>query len=108
MIFLFSSRRRHTRCSLVTGVQTCALPIYTACPRTSMSALHKSVETNRPDIAELLLIYGARQDTRASLYDGDTPLQLAKRLGRNDLRSEERREGKEWVSTCRSRWSQYN
>src|SRR3546814_8583598 len=27
--FLFSSRRRHTRCALVTGVQTCALPIWT-------------------------------------------------------------------------------
>src|SRR3546814_4182376 len=26
--FLFSSGRRHTRCELVTGVQTCALPIY--------------------------------------------------------------------------------
>src|SRR3546814_20361815 len=26
--FVFSSRRRHTRCALVTGVQTCALPIY--------------------------------------------------------------------------------
>src|SRR3546814_4440901 len=26
-IFFFSSRRRHTRCELVTGVQTCALPI---------------------------------------------------------------------------------
>src|SRR3546814_18653688 len=26
-MFLFSSRRRHTRCALVTGVQTCALPI---------------------------------------------------------------------------------
>src|SRR3546814_3355456 len=26
-IFCFSSRRRHTRCALVTGVQTCALPI---------------------------------------------------------------------------------
>src|SRR3546814_9855290 len=26
--FLFSSRRRHTMCALVTGVQTCALPIY--------------------------------------------------------------------------------
>src|SRR3546814_4237893 len=26
--FFFSSRRRHTRCALVTGVQTCALPIY--------------------------------------------------------------------------------
>src|SRR3546814_6770628 len=24
----FSSRRRHTRCALVTGVQTCALPIF--------------------------------------------------------------------------------
>src|SRR3546814_5339826 len=28
--FFFSSRRRHTRCALVTGVQTCALPIYHA------------------------------------------------------------------------------
>src|SRR3546814_5078433 len=28
MYFFFSSRRRHTRCALVTGVQTCALPIY--------------------------------------------------------------------------------
>src|SRR3546814_16845940 len=26
-VFFFSSRRRHTRCALVTGVQTCALPI---------------------------------------------------------------------------------
>src|SRR3546814_6410239 len=28
MMFFVSSRRRHTRCALVTGVQTCALPIY--------------------------------------------------------------------------------
>src|SRR3546814_5276872 len=27
LTFFFSSRRRHTRCALVTGVQTCALPI---------------------------------------------------------------------------------
>src|SRR3546814_2152468 len=27
VVFFFSSRRRHTRCALVTGVQTCALPI---------------------------------------------------------------------------------
>src|SRR3546814_20556798 len=27
-MFCFSSRRRHTRCALVTGVQTCALPIF--------------------------------------------------------------------------------
>src|SRR3546814_4387127 len=28
VVFFFSSRRRHTSCALVTGVQTCALPIY--------------------------------------------------------------------------------
>src|SRR3546814_9506075 len=27
-LFVFSSSRRHTRCALVTGVQTCALPIF--------------------------------------------------------------------------------
>src|SRR3546814_5784066 len=32
MYFFFSSRRRHTRCALVTGVQTCALPICIAEP----------------------------------------------------------------------------
>src|SRR3546814_10697950 len=31
LFFFFSSRRRHPRCALVTGVQTCALPIYSAC-----------------------------------------------------------------------------
>src|SRR3546814_6981846 len=29
-VLFFSSRRRHTRCALVTGVQTCALPIFQA------------------------------------------------------------------------------
>src|SRR3546814_6614920 len=28
IMFFFSSRRRHTSCALVTGVQTCALPIF--------------------------------------------------------------------------------
>src|SRR3546814_2747125 len=28
ILFCFSRRRRHTRCALVTGVQTCALPIW--------------------------------------------------------------------------------
>src|SRR3546814_16548614 len=32
--FVFSSRRRHTRCALVTGVQTCALPIL---PRSTLA-----------------------------------------------------------------------
>src|SRR3546814_1348271 len=37
LLFFFSSRRRHTRCALVTGVQTCALPIYPAL-RTKIAA----------------------------------------------------------------------
>src|SRR3546814_17640314 len=36
VVFVFSSRRRHTRGALVSGVQTCALPI---CPSTALQAL---------------------------------------------------------------------
>src|SRR3546814_2860356 len=39
MCFFFSSRRRHTRCALVTGVQTCALPIYLTGPLLELVAL---------------------------------------------------------------------
>src|SRR3546814_1251292 len=41
--FLFSSRRRHTRCALVTGVQTCALPILPALYRSADVFLHLSL-----------------------------------------------------------------
>src|SRR3546814_10731172 len=37
LFFLFSSRRRHTRCALVTGVQTCALPIFGRAVRPCLS-----------------------------------------------------------------------
>src|SRR3546814_5282685 len=39
--FFFSSRRRHTRCALVTGVQTCALPIYTTFTLSGLAQLTK-------------------------------------------------------------------
>src|SRR3546814_5580479 len=39
--FFFSSRRRHTRCALVTGVQTCALPILEAHEAGALEALEK-------------------------------------------------------------------
>src|SRR3546814_839062 len=42
MLFFFSSRRRHTRCALVTGVQTCALPIYSV---TGLVLCKKSVRS---------------------------------------------------------------
>src|SRR3546814_18838769 len=58
--FFFSSRRRHTRCALVTGVQTCALPICAAAaqrrraallpgePRLAHAARHALVRGRRP------------------------------------------------------------
>src|SRR3546814_4086413 len=73
--FFFSSRRRHTRCALVTGVQTCALPI-------SIWSLG------------ILSCLRPKAIFSATVMCGN--------------RSEERRVGKECVSTCRSRWSPYH
>src|SRR3546814_7627914 len=51
-LFFFSSRRRHTRCALVTGVQTCALPILL------LSAT--LVDQNRPGIGTTRDIWRAQ------------------------------------------------
>src|SRR3546814_9888190 len=77
----FSSRRRHTRCALVTGVQTCALPI---------SVLKKLPARTQAANANTCLMHILCHQRRPS------------------VRSEERRVGKECVSTCRSRWSPYH
>src|SRR3546814_10435485 len=53
-VFFFSSRRRHTRCALVTGVQTCALPILGLFPtdkparRGIISAANPSPDQDQP------------------------------------------------------------
>src|SRR3546814_786027 len=46
MYFFFSSRRRHTRCALVTGVQTCALPICTYLEVTGQVEGEKKLQSN--------------------------------------------------------------
>src|SRR3546814_214893 len=48
-MFFFSSRRRHTRCALVTGVQTCALPIWSSPsrPRRVLSKQDAVMSTKR-------------------------------------------------------------
>src|SRR3546814_3503340 len=72
--FFFSSRRRHTRCALVTGVQTCALPILSAsgwhtCAMT-MAMVVENLKANRqaglgsPGIDELRWL--------KPVYPGDT------------------------------------
>src|SRR3546814_20051926 len=78
-LFFVSSRRRHTRCALVTGVQTCALPI---------SHLVWRQRPQRSGYRPVLRRSGAEKE--------------------RSHRSEERRVGKECVSTCRSRWSPYH
>src|SRR3546814_1538439 len=49
LFFFFSSRRRHTRCALVTGVQTCALPIYLAGPLGHCIECHSPMGPQGPD-----------------------------------------------------------
>src|SRR3546814_9751728 len=53
MFCFFSSRRRHTRCALVTGVQTCALPI--CCSRCLKSLPHPTAgwqcRSGEPEVA---------------------------------------------------------
>src|SRR3546814_2425316 len=53
VVFFFSSRRRHTRCALVTRVQTCALPILLSGGR----VLHH-VEAFGPDDRNVILLAG--------------------------------------------------
>src|SRR3546814_805954 len=50
MILFFSSRRRHTRCALVTGVQTCALPI-SPCTAPFMGVALGFAMTQAPPVA---------------------------------------------------------
>src|SRR3546814_6033674 len=91
--FFVSSRRRHTRCALVTGVQTCALPIKRRGPPSNSRTLLLLLGGPR-----LFLRNGLRLDRLAFRIDG----------GEAPGRSAARRGGKECVSTCRSRRSPYH
>src|SRR3546814_3089177 len=51
VFFFFSSRRRHTRCALVTGVQTCALPI--SVRRDRLAAVHGARVVDVSEIASV-------------------------------------------------------
>src|SRR3546814_4722410 len=56
-IFFFSSRRRHTRCALVTGVQKCALPILDNRPG-STSSSNGITTLEEPVLSRRHLLYG--------------------------------------------------
>src|SRR3546814_6033897 len=91
LYFFFSSRRRHTRCALVTGVQTCALPISRLIFIVTLLCL-----CNNQSISYLI--------NTINLYCLVFQIKFNEALKRD---RKERRVGKECVSTCRSRWSPY-
>src|SRR3546814_3647402 len=97
MWFFFSSRRRHTRCALVTGVQTCALPIL-------------AVRGDRWFLGHIFYYPdgGAYFGVPLTNFAGWMVVGMVSIGGYIYGRSEERRVGKECVSTCRSRWSPYH
>src|SRR3546814_4786359 len=95
-VVFFSSRRRHTLCALVTGVQTFALPILKKSPALlSKAGLFWAQRSEQVDRRRFVRWQWAAWH--------DAVVQLVDRR-----RSEARRVGKECVSTCRSRWSQYH
>src|SRR3546814_8374058 len=115
LFFFFSSRRRHTRCALVTGVQTCALPISDAVCRframpDSDQWLHRLtiVGIDLRDPAQVV----ALADSVAAKGPLDVLInnaaQTVRRTAGSYARSEERRVGKACVSTCRSRVAPYH
>src|SRR3546814_15272462 len=132
--FFFSSRRRHTRCALVTGVQTCALPISfvvfaiiigwfvlaqrAARRRTKIieqlpafleSTIRVLAAGNTLDEALLSASREAPEPIKPLFFSVGRQVRLGAPLEavlmQTAERSEERRVGKECVSTCRSRWS---
>src|SRR3546814_5754260 len=105
MCVFFSSRRRHTRCALVTGVQTCALPIYVVTTGTFTIPLMKrigypAVKAGATEVAASVNGQLMPPVMGAAAFIMATFINVP-------YRSEERRVGKEGVSPCRSRWSPY-
>src|SRR3546814_3492030 len=103
LCFFFSSRRRHTRCALVTGVQTCALPIWR---RVEAAGRHHALAV--PEAVEGLRSLAGDGAESEGIEIAKAELRRQAEVFVADVRSEERRVGKECVSTCRSRWAPYH
>src|SRR2546421_2862774 len=93
--FFFFQAEDGIRDLIVTGVQTCALPIFGADnPHDLMRAMEAHFIRDCAEMAARASLY--RTESRWGLYHY--------RVDYPEMRSEERRVGKE----CRSRWSPYH
>src|SRR5206468_6680879 len=93
--FFFFQAEDGIRDLIVTGVQTCALPISIFATEPSPSATHTAPSAKATHVDRV----GKRCRTRP--LRGSTRTSSALPVSQSDLRSEERRVGKE----CRSRWA---
>src|SRR3546814_11900780 len=115
MFFFVSSRRRHTICALVTGVQTCALPIFADFHSRYDLFLTPSLAMPPARVGEIRTPDWQQRALRVLLALGLEGLLLKTDLIEQmvqenlkwvpftqlaNLRSEEHRVGKECVSTC--------
>src|SRR3546814_5211165 len=106
--FFFSSRRRHTRCALVTGVQTCALPILFKL-ESGVPGLLVRMRRLFPEREILLRSEGTLRFLKiSSKVQIGIAAAAVVALMLWAARSEERRVGKECDSTCRYRGSRYH
>src|SRR3546814_20352816 len=80
LLVFFSSRRRHTRCALVTGVQTCALPIYVCGGRAKVQAIHRRAQHRG---IHLFVVAAAEFDL--AIPDAHDLLERADRIVREQL-----------------------
>src|SRR3546814_2645622 len=76
VMFFFSSRRRHTRCALVTGVQTCALPIYPV-DLAGADFLFETEAVAMGDLARIKIGHGRKADMRVGAH-----IEIARDAGR--------------------------
>src|SRR3546814_4374870 len=110
--FFFSSRRRHTRCALVTGVQTCALPISCPPPFLRFNFRDRNVFVYLALFLNSRKLFVKDRQWYSNILIANLTIITFKTLHKREVstvkRSEERRVGKECVSTCRSRWSPYH
>ena len=127
-LIIFSSRRRHTRSSNVTGVQTCALPIWML--EDHKKLLYPNCEDGQKKLGTALELLQWKAENGVSDKGFQKLLKMLKKMLPKDnelpvstyeakkvvcslglevqKRSEERRVGKECASMCRSRWSPYH
>src|SRR3546814_8178638 len=110
-MFFVSSRRRHTRCALVTGVQTCALPILTR----ALFVASSLVLTFSPAVLSFVYVGSCGGSASCSNNTAHRCARCIRSSCRRSsiallrlYRSEERRVGQECVSQCRSRRSPYH